>query len=159
MAEKSTSEFAFEHAWRYFQLHAAQRIAVFNFFFILSGAIAAGIGASLQASQKLAAAGIVLGGLLVLASFIFWKLDQRVSALIKLSEKALAEFEHSLPITCARIFQLNDAATSSRNRPLKHFIREIWTYGESFRVIFGVMAVAGATGAVLSSLKVAGLFN
>ena len=78
------------HAWRYFELHANQRIAVFNFFLVLSGLIAAGLAAAVQAAGLLLVVGAVLGLLLALVSFIFWKLDQRTSFLIKHAEQALA---------------------------------------------------------------------
>ena len=32
-----------EHSWRYFEVHAGQRITVFNYFLVASGAIAAGL--------------------------------------------------------------------------------------------------------------------
>jgi ABC-type amino acid transport system permease subunit len=55
-----------EHMWRYFELHANQRMTVFNFYLVLSGAIAAGLAATLQGSARLALVGIVLGALLAL---------------------------------------------------------------------------------------------
>ena len=111
MAESSTPEIMLEHTWRYFELHAKQRVSVFNFFVVMSGALAAGIAASLQGSAKLAAIGVVLGLLLPLISFVFWKLDQRVSFLIKHAENALAEIECTLPTERARLFSLEPAST------------------------------------------------
>jgi hypothetical protein len=35
-----------EHVWKYFELHAHQRIAVVNVFLVISGALAAGMAAT-----------------------------------------------------------------------------------------------------------------
>jgi len=37
-----------DYAWRYFSLHAGQRIAIFNFFVVLSGLSLPGLAACLQ---------------------------------------------------------------------------------------------------------------
>lgn len=145
-----------EHAWRYFELHANQRMAVFNFFMIMAAALAAGIAASLQGSAKLAAIGVVLGLLLTLASFVFWKLDQRVSFLIKHAEVALAEIEVTLPAERARLFSLEPASTKKAESNASFWSRH-WSYGKSFRLIFVVMAVFGLCSAALSALKFSGV--
>ena len=155
MAESSTPEIMLEHTWRYFELHANQRMSVFNFFVVTSGALAAGIAASLQGTPKLAAIGIVLGILLLLVSFVFWKLDQRVSFLIKHAETALAEIECTLPAQRARLFSLEPVSTTAAASKSGHWARH-WSYGKAFRVIFVVMAVFGACSALLSALKFTG---
>src|ERR1700684_1089434 len=68
---------ALDHAWRYFALHAQQRISVFNFFVVLSGVLATGIGASLQAGKSMALVAAMLGALLALFSYVFYRLDGR----------------------------------------------------------------------------------
>src|SRR5262245_12493164 len=105
-----TRQAALDHAWRYFESHATQRMALFNFFLVLAGLVAAGIATAVQASRALSFLGLSLGVLLTAVSFIFWKLDQRASALMKESEKAAAELELDLP-ECARIFRKELAMT------------------------------------------------
>ena len=80
---------ALDHAWRYFALHAQQRISVFNFFIVLSGIVATGIGAGFQAGKPMAPVVAILGALLTLFSFVFYRLDRRGSELVKLAEAAL----------------------------------------------------------------------
>ena len=155
MTENSTPEVMLEHTWRYFELHANQRMAVFNFFLVMSGALAAGIAASLQGSPKLAAIGIAVGALLPFVSVVFWKLDQRASFLIKHAERALAEIECSLPADSARLFSLEPARTKAAEDKVSSWSRH-WSYGKSFRFIFVVMAVFGGCGASLSAFKFAG---
>jgi hypothetical protein len=91
MSDTELKESALEHAWRYFELHANQRMTVFNFFLVLAGLAAAGLAAAVQGSPRFAVLGIVWGLLLALVSFVFWKLDQRASFFIKLAEAAIAE--------------------------------------------------------------------
>jgi hypothetical protein len=152
MIKTSTSEAMLEHTWRYFELHANQRMSVFNFFVVMSSALAAGNAASLQGSAKLAGIGIVLGSLLPLVSFVFWKLDQRVSFLIKHAEAALAEIESSLPTERARLFSLEPASTTTAKNNASRWVRQ-WSYGCSFRLIFVVMALFGLSSVFLSALK------
>ena len=158
MTPAEQSHALLEHTWRYFELHANQRMAVFNFFLLMSGAIAAGLAATLQGSVKLAFVGIVLGCLLALVSFVFWKLDQRVGFLIKHGEAALAEVERSLPEHNARLFLSEPGRTTVAKGESSWWSRQ-WTYGCAFRFVFWVMGLTGIGGAILSGLKAAGMVN
>jgi hypothetical protein len=60
MAEHSVSDTVLTHAWRYFELHANQRMSVFNFFLALSGVVSAGLAALVQGSAHLIFLGILL---------------------------------------------------------------------------------------------------
>lgn len=53
-----------EHAWRYFSLHAQQRLSLFNYFLLASGSVVAGPAACLQRSG--------LFQILVPGSALFW---------------------------------------------------------------------------------------
>ena len=146
---------AMDHAWRYFELHANQRMAVFNFFLVLAGLVAAGLAAAIQGSERLAVLGIVLGLLLALVSFVFWKLDQRVSFLMKHAEVAIAELESRLPTTKTRLF-LNELELTAKARTEGRRWARLWTYGQSFRITFWAIGVFGICGSSLSVLRVTG---
>ena len=79
-----------------FDLHAHQRMSLFNYFLIASGSVAAGLAASLQRSGLFQILGTGLGALLILISFVFWKLDQRTAFLVKHAEEALTERKHHI---------------------------------------------------------------
>lgn len=122
---------ASEHAWRYFELHAQQRITVFNFYIAITGLLAAGIGLSLQQEGKYLYLCSILGAFMIFISIIFWKLDHRVSMLIKNSETALQCIESNFQNQDFRILtkdkddnQLNSSAFSN------------WSYGKCFRIAF-----------------------
>ena len=156
MADPSgVSEAALEHARRYFELHASQRMSLFNFFLVLAGLFSAGLAAVLQGSENLSILGMVLGVLLSLVSFVFWKLDQRVSFFIKHAEAALSELEKRMPEERARLF-LNEPALTSVARSTGPRWTRMWTYSRSFRVVFLTMAATGFGGFILSVLRICG---
>jgi hypothetical protein len=125
-----------DHAWRYFALHTQQRISVFNFFIILSGILSTGIGAGFQAGKSMAPVVVILGALLALFSFVFYRLDERGSELVKLAEAALIAGETACLSEFARII-VDEAKL--RTSPSARS----WTFGRSFRLIFWVMGIAG----------------
>ncbi len=148
MPDEEQNDQSLNHAWRYFELHANQRMSVFNFFLVLSGIVLAGLAATLQSSSPVPVFGLVLGLLLSLVSYIFWKLDQRVSFLIKFAECSLAELEGSLP-EAGRLFRREPAASHGPQSTGNFWTRQ-WTYGRSFRVAFSIMALFGVGGAIWS---------
>jgi hypothetical protein len=152
MDKNDTADALLEHAWNYFELHANQRFPLFNFFLVLSGAIAVGLVATLQGNQRFSALGVALGLLLGLVSFVFWKLDQRVSFLIKHGESALSEIEQAFPAHTARLFLLEPQATKNAADRASWWTRH-WTYGQAFRLVFVVMGLVGLAGSVLSALR------
>lgn len=139
-----------EHEWRYFALHAAQRLTLFNYFIAVSGVILAGGAAALQGTARLSLLGVALGLLLALLALVFYKLDQRTSALVKMSEQALAATErHCLPPE-ARLFTPEiDAGTLGISKSGS----EGWTYGRSLRLSFLVVGILGLALCALSLLR------
>ncbi|GAB2930832.1 hypothetical protein [Hafnia psychrotolerans] len=131
-----------EHVWRYFELHAQQRMTVFNFYIATTGLLAAGIGFTLQQGGKYALFTSLMSIFVSFISFVFWKLDQRVSMLIKNSELALQDLESQFVNTKLRII-----TKDNDNNLLNLGVRSVWTYGKCFRISF---IIVGITGAILS---------
>jgi Flp pilus assembly protein TadB len=127
---------ALDHAGRYFDLHAGQRMSLFNFYLVLSGLVLAGI-AGTYSNSTLQTVGAFLGFALSIVAFVFWKLDQRVCFLMKRAEAALAQLESALP-SAARLFHSEPDHT-------RHACSAagIWTYGKSFRLVFSLMGAVG----------------
>lgn len=128
-----------ENAWRFFQLHAQQRMTVFNFYLIITGLVAAGLGACVIQMEKLSLVSGVLGLFLSFVSFIFWKLDQRVSLMIKASEKSIIDIEKKLALPVESIFTETPGVLNNSY----FYIRSPWTYGRCFRVSFFVVGMVG----------------
>ncbi len=146
----SRNEGALAHAWAYFQLHASQRITIFNYFVVFSGILATGLAAAIQAPPRLASVGVALGLLLTLLSYLFWQLDRRTSFLVKHAEEVIKLREPA----DARLVndEIDKTLDAKKNDGL-------WTYGEVFRVIFFVMALVGIGGAIVSGLRWAGFLS
>lgn len=146
---------ALDYTWKYFELHANQRMAIFNFFLVLAGLVSAGLASAIQGSPRFSILGAVLGLLLSLVSFIFWKLDQRVCFLMENAEKNLAKLEAMIPNFLASLFHdepaLTRIATSTGSR-----WNRLWTYGSSFRVTFIVIGLFGVSGSLLSMCRFMG---
>jgi hypothetical protein len=143
----SRDDAALEHAWAYFQLHAAQRITTFNYFIIFSGILAAGLAAAIQAPPRLASVGVALGLLLTLLSYLFWQLDRRTSFLVKHAEDVIKLQE---PVGARLMSDEVDKTLHAKKT------KGLWTYGKVFRVIFCVMSVVGIVGAMVSGLRWSG---
>src|SRR5438270_10748833 len=91
MDEKKREELR-DQAWKYFSLHADQRLKAFNFYLILCTVVAGGILAVMK-DIKDPRIVIPLSLLLPFLSFVFWKLDTRNRQLIDHGQNALMFFE------------------------------------------------------------------
>lgn len=149
---------AHDHAWRYFELHAGQRLTLFNFFTVLTGFATAGIAATLQGSARFSILGVALGALLVLLSFVFWKLDQRAAFLVKHAEAVQKLAEAELLPEAARLVATEPTAFAAAQSADARF-RRVWTFGASFRLIFGAAALFGTVSAVLCGFRFAGVVD
>lgn len=129
---------ASEHIWKYFELHAQQRMTVFNFYIAITGLLAAGIGVTLQQGGKYVLFTSLMGVFVVFISFIFWKLDQRVSILIKNAEMALQDLECQFSNEKLRIITEDNSSNL-----LNLGIRSSWTYGKCFRISFVIVGLMG----------------
>ena len=134
-----------EYAFNYFDLHAKQRMTVFNFYLVLSGALSGGIGASLQGEKIYPLSGLLLSLLLMLLSLVFYKLDLRTSFLIKHAERALAANETEALHPSAHLVGSEEADFNSwqGERPL---LRKAWSYSQCFKAVFAATTMVGVFG-------------
>ncbi|SFI77824.1 hypothetical protein SAMN05216304_103478 [Bosea sp. OK403] len=135
---------ALDHAWRYFALHAQQRISVFNYFIAFSGIMAAGIGATIKTMPSAAA---VIALILAALSFVFYKLDARASELVKISEKALIDGER---LSMPPYAQVVATEAGGRATNLQSDSSATWTFGQCFRFIFGLVGMTATVGGLFS---------
>ena len=150
MTNRINSDQAVEHAWKYFELHSNQRITMFNYFLFIIAGLGTAIGVSMQSSNTFAYIGIFLSVFLSITAFIFWKLDQRTSFLIKQSEDVFKRLERNSEIDIG-IFCKEEANLDKINIK-KNFFTKIITYGSIFRVTFLIMGVIGLVGVLIFSL-------
>src|SRR5262249_47779818 len=97
---------------------------------LAAASITAGVAASLPRDGIFSLLGAGLG-LLMLVSFVFWKLDQRTSFLIKHAETAIIELEDSLPVRVARVMTREPVRTAAKEQGW--WFSRMWTCGTVFR--------------------------
>lgn len=155
METSSLREGLRKRAWDYFQMHASQRLTTFNFYIVLSTLIAAGLFSTFEGNFDEPLVGCVLGALLSLFSFVFWKLDDRNRELIKTAESALKFLEDVSGLEdptgsphALKVFRSEEAATNTLKRR-----RERWpwkkhmSYSDCFRFVFLVFGLGGLSAA------------
>lgn len=131
-----------DHAWRYFALHAEQRMTVFNFYVASAGLALTGLAWTLADGSTKWPLGAAAGFGAAALSFVFWRLDQRGGQLVKNSEDAMLALESGLlqaaAVTTAERRLPNNAGWMAMSTP--------WTFGRSFRLLFAAVALAGIVG-------------
>jgi hypothetical protein len=143
-----------KQVWDYFQLHASQRMTVFNFYIVLSSLIATGYISSSKSDSNLHSAQPALAALLCLFAFVFWKLDQRTKFLIKHAERALKYFERTDPVDkVARVFTQEELETNLRKVKGWHRIM-FWkwqlSYSDCFNFVYFCFFTTGILGLIFS---------
>jgi hypothetical protein len=131
--EGDTRKLAQTYAWEYFKYHAQQRQAAFRFFLVIVAALVAAV------IPKDSNAPIwLVGSMMVLASYLFWRLDQRNAALVKLAETYLKEEELRLSA------ELNSESIKILHRsdqPKRS--HKFTSYTQIHRLIFIVVGLVG----------------
>jgi hypothetical protein len=150
---RPSNEHLRKQAWDYFQIHATQRLSVFNFYIVISSVMLTAYFASFKIDSNLQQARPAIAGLICLFSFVFWKLDQRTKFLIKVAERALVSFEvgDAAPPS-AKVFsqELDRPAYASKWLRLC-FWRWHMSYSDCFNLVFLTFFLLGVFGLVQSA--------
>jgi hypothetical protein len=137
------------YIWNYFQLHANQRMSVFNFYVSFSSLITIPLILTFKNEKNLHLLGILLGFLLFMLSIVFWKLDVRTRMLIKISQDALKQLENNFnskndEITSKlRILQLDEDITKNMKKEENFPNNLLLTYANCFNLVFFVFGMIG----------------
>lgn len=152
------------HTWGYFQVHAQQRLTVFNFYVVLAGALTTGLVTSLPRANDQTALPIALGSLLVFSSFLFWRLDQRNRDLIRNAENGLRDIEREwakmrdedVAALVTALFSRDEARVRSAEKHgrFRNFVDSHWSFTRSFKFAFLSFALLGAGSIVYSVVRV-----
>lgn len=147
-----------KQAWEYFNLHAGQRLKTFNFYIVICALLSTALFGLYQKEHSNPWIGLLLGTLLVLFSFIFWKLDERNRELIHHGEAALRFFEteadydseNGIPHV-AKVFSREGYETEEKRHVNKaNFWERHFSYSDCFRRVFRAFAAVGILGVILS---------
>jgi len=146
------------HLWSYFSLHAQQRMGAFQFFITLeTGLIGAGLFI-LQSKSQFANSfwALMIGPMIVMLAFVFWKIDQRTKDLIAKGEQGLKELEIFFMANSSVVRQFPFASDPQSTGLVKTFplMQGRLTYSKSFGTVFVASAIFGGvfTVALFSSL-------
>ncbi|MBA7670553.1 hypothetical protein ES703_78699 [subsurface metagenome] len=141
--------------WNYFQFHASQRLITFNFYIVISTAIAAGyiVTVGMNSIRMLA---ILLGFIISLLSFLFWKLDVRNKQMIKNAEEALKYLEaltytprNTKESNVLKIFTYEEEQTNRMKRSKSFWPwKNHYSYSKCFNIVFAVFGILGFFGVV-----------
>ena len=151
-----------QYAWDYFQLHATQRMSLFNFFVLISAILTAGMGSALGKNGIYEHVGLALAASLILVSFTFWKLDLRVRFLVKHAESILKMVEATQAEDGANSAEL--ALFTQEERKTIELQRQRgrcpvgWhlSYSKCFGLIYVVFGALGLLGFILAILQLWG---
>src|SRR6266542_2175460 len=91
----------YDYAWKWFDLHAKQRITMFNYFLVVTGILANAYVNVLNEGSALLAAGIGALGCLTSVVFIFF--DRRNRTLVHLAEEVLRHIEKRELFKCEKL--------------------------------------------------------
>ncbi len=140
-----------DYAWKYFALHADQRIKTFNSFLVLCTLVTGGLIAVLKDADDPSFA-TPLALLLPFLSFVFWKLDQRSRQLVHHAEAALKRLES----TCfdvsddpdgpnvLKVFSREESVTATlKARRNWNPFTKFFSYSTCFRAVFLAFGIAG----------------
>lgn len=94
---KDIKNLKFENAWKYFEIHASQRISLFRYYIIFLSLYVTVSGYFIikfdKASNDEEIIVILFSIIFILISIVFWLIDARNRNLIKYAEKSLTQFE------------------------------------------------------------------
>lgn len=164
MNDNWTLKDTMEYVWKYFELHAKQRMAVFNYFVLIAALLTAGIAGSLGRVISFPLLTFALGLSLILTSFVFWKLDQRVRYLLKHAERTLKDLEEHLKSeetnTGVRLALFLDEEESTRKEQKqlkKEHTCKFWrwhlTYYQCFCIVYIVFGLIGILAALYALIN------
>jgi len=153
-----TDEELRKQAWDFFQMQTGQRLTTINFYIAIASLLSTGLAASFKADINLPYLGVAFGLLLILFSFIFWKLDQRNRDLIQGAEATLKFFESKASFEdeadaphIAKRFTREEFDTKNKNsKRSRLFWRNHLSYSQCFRFIFVIFGCVGLVGLCFS---------
>lgn len=139
-----------EHLWKYFELHSGQRMSLINFYLVFITALGAGIAATYQ-SRAYLLINIFLSMFIIVITFIFFKLDQRTTFLIKHAEIALKKFENENHYNEFSLFS-NEALSYSTNNA--KWLNKNMSYTKLFNSIYIIITLLTIVNILVTFIKI-----
>jgi hypothetical protein len=131
----------------------------FNFFVVIAALLTTGLAGTLRNDFEQHYVGVILALSLLVISFIFWKMDQRVRYLIKHAEEALKAIEEQCMtkedfLGEVALFRTEEEKTNRiRGLPSWKFWQWHLSYAKCFESVYVVFAVLGIVGGIAAVFK------
>ena len=109
---ETDGEQEYEYLWRHFAFNAEQRLKAFNFFVVLAVFANGGVFTALETNAHPAIL-VLLGGFVCVLAAVFFLIDRRSQALLRLGVPGLTQYEKRFP-EHSRIFGLDTAPGIAR---------------------------------------------
>lgn len=141
-----------EYLWKYFALHADQRLKTFNFYIVVSAVFISGYLNLISKSDHYSWS-CIIPFFLAITSFIFWKLDLRTKRMVKEAERGLKYLDENcgLPeldgFEChpLKIFSCVDHTIKNMKKFSEAPLGEnSLSYSNCFITIFCIFGITGA---------------
>lgn len=130
-----------DHGWRWFSLHADQRMRAMNFFLVAAAFLTASYVRAIDSERHVIAAFVAVLG--VVATGVFWTIESRTRQLVHVGEAAMQVVESRLAettgIEAAQLTSIADERARSGQ-----------TYSTAFRVIYAAFAISAVAAAVFA---------
>lgn len=125
-----------ELPWKYFQLHAGQRISTFHFYIVLTGLTLNATSSAIEKNNTLIA--LLLSAVIIVISYIFARLDIRTRSLIKHAEEIIKNIENNESYSYPRLFTTSENLTLSKK---KWYVLN--SYSDGFHAVFWLFGFLG----------------
>jgi len=159
MSENLEPKDLLDIGWKYFQQHAQQRIAYFNFFVVFSVLVTSCLMTTFQEKFEIHYVGIFLGVCQIIISYVFWKIDERNKFLTKHGENLIQKIENKyilaendLEKEELSLFSTEEKHTCNIRSAQKGkgFLKKQISHSTSFRIIFIFFFLIGLFGMIMS---------
>lgn len=130
-----------DHGWRWFSLHADQRMRAMNFFLVAAAFLTVSYVGAIDSERHIVAASVAVLGFV--ATGAFWAIESRTRQLVHVGEAAMNAVEGRLAETTGLEAAHLTAIADDR-------ARSGLTYSTAFRAIYAAFAVSALTAAVLA---------
>jgi hypothetical protein len=134
LSELDRAQIAIGFAFKWFEIHADQRLKLMNFYITIIGFCLAGYVTALQVQNNAAATAV--SGTLLFFTLCFAQLDRRTRQLTRLGEATLETLHRDLSVSGLDIVA---KAQSTHG---------IWSYTQTFRLIFSVSFLTSLVGTI-----------
>jgi len=139
-----------DYAWNWFSYHAAQRMTVFRFYFLIFGVLSIGYYQTILTNAPLAAG---FSALAVLSSILFWRIDLRTRELIKIGEDLLLDVERKLTAWKIAKVALVASAQTKKSAHAAMFSQKLYSYGQVFNALFFTMTIFSIVTLICAAVK------